>query len=192
MTHAAGAGWRVDFRNPEHTVHFLDYEDDDGIRFSVRFDPREDGPSVYLSIESVGLADGALATGRELDRILDRLAIALDGFFPHDTWNLWTATWPRYPLRWKGPHDHLVEHWPPSRVQYGEPGRAIDLVCAQIGTDGTGRPLVRISLPAELRWDYPPGGAALDAAERARVVDRLRASKTVTIDVAAIDASGDA
>ncbi|MCC7537180.1 MAG: hypothetical protein IT379_13240 [Deltaproteobacteria bacterium] len=169
---ADGPGWHVVIRHEEHTVYFLDYEDDAGTRSSVRFDPREDGPNVYLP--------EALSSEGE---ILDRLATALDGFFPHDSWYLWTATWPRFPLRWKGAHDHVVEHWPPSRLQYGERGRGIDLVCEPLGSDPSGRPRVRVHLPPVLQWAFPPGAGALDAAERARVVERLAASTAVSVEL---------
>lgn len=168
------------------TRHHIDYRDDSGLHLEVPFDPREDGPHVYVALEIAQGTSGPV-NGAALDVVLDRMAEALDGFFPHDEWRMWTQSWPRFALRWKGERPYLVECWPPRWLQYGEPGRGIALDCDPTRTSGT---RVRAFVPRSPRWSFPPDAGPIDPAHWSLVCDRLRTLEGWDVELVDDDRGG--
>lgn len=174
----SGPGWTAEVHNTEHTVYAVLYTEEGGRSLKVTFDPREDGPNVYTNLDVwTKPADQAIS---ESDKtvLIERLSLALNAYFKNDTWRLWTASWPRFPLAWKGPELFFIEYAADKWVQYSEPGRSMVLPCKTLPSDTVGAvPAVQVDKTEQPMWAYPTSAGAVSPTDWERIQQRLAEAK---------------
>lgn len=179
----SGPGWTAVVEHPGHTAYVIVYRQDTGKTLRVPFDPREDGTDVVANLKEWTEPTGTELPDVEKPKIIEALTQALNAFFVRDDWRLWTATWPRFPLAWKGAQHFLIEHWPDKWLQYSEIGRSILLDCeAQRFVGANTPPHVRVHKPKKPVWSYPPEAGEIESEEWQRIQTRLEQWPNIVLE----------